>query len=94
MIAVNDMVIVKKVFSDKVNKESLIILPDTDQSKQRYAAYHGEVIAVGPKYPCDLKPGDIVYFVREEGVRLHAGDTRDEIWAMKERWVVAKLEEK
>ena len=87
--AVRDMVIVKILYEEKAHKGSSIYLPE--QMKKYHAGFCGEVISVGPDYPYNIQPGDKVLFRRHEGKPIIMGDWEGEFFALKERWVEAKI---
>lgn len=93
LYAMRDIVIVKVIHKDKATEGSVIILPETYEGTKKYAAYHGEVIAVGPKYKYGLKKGDKVAFMRLEGVPIYETIYTEEIMALKEEWVMGKVED-
>lgn len=65
---------------------SLVILKDT--LKQKGATY-GLVIDVGPEYKYNVKIGDRILFVPNEGVKVNVGD--EEYLSLKPDWVLGVL---
>jgi len=70
-----------------------IIIPD---GAEMYRQYHGyivaKVVSVGSEYPNkELVAGDKVLFRRHEGIKIFIGGV--EYVSLKEKWVVAKVEE-
>ncbi len=80
-------VIIRAVYDEKVGS---IIIPDTDtNTRERNAGYHGEVIAVGPKYKYDINPGDCILYFRQEGRKIYVDG--ELLFVLQERAILAKM---
>ncbi len=83
--AVGSMVIVKLVREDKIGS---IIL--SDGAKLLEGDFYGEVISVGSDFPDkDLKKGDKVIYLRDEGYKFKGYNDREEYHAVKSCWCYA-----
>ncbi len=82
ILATKDMVIVNVHYEETVGA---IIIPEYKGIRQYHAGFCGEVIALGPKYPYDVKKGDRVYFRRHEGKGFTYKD--EDYMSLRERWV-------
>ena len=87
--ALDDNIIVKIIYE---KQRGNLIIPD---SANIYKKYNGKVFglveSVGPRYPYDIKPGQIVSFRRHEGKVIKF---EGEIYLkLREEWVDAKLYE-
>lgn len=83
MRAPADLVIIKPEYSSFAEGSSIIQVHDRD--KNYIGNFFGVVIAVGPEYKYDLKPGDRVRFRRHEGVEVeHDGK---KYLSLKAKWI-------
>lgn len=81
--AAGDMVLVEPVYDGMVSGSKLIVMHDRD--KEYIGNFYGEVIAVGPEYPFNVKQGDKIHFQRHEGVKVEINGRK--LLALKQRWV-------
>ncbi len=87
--ALHDTIIVKIIY-EKQRKN--IIIPD---SANIYKKYNGKIFglveSVGPRYPYDVKPGQIVSFRRHEGKVIEFDGAI--YLKLKEKWVDCLIED-
>lgn len=89
IIALRDDIIVKLIFEPH---KGLIVIPKSATKFKQYdGEVYGEVVAVGPKYKYDLKPGDKVNFQRHEGIKFMVEGVT--YLKLKSKWVLAKVGE-
>jgi co-chaperonin GroES (HSP10) len=66
--ALRNEVIVKPIY---VKQQGLIVIPQGALKFKQYdAEVYGLVESVGPRYPYELKAGDLIIFERHEGTRI------------------------
>ena len=85
IIAPKDRVIVKLVREESIGS---IIL--SDGAKVLEGKFYGEVVDDGAGL--DLKPGDRIAYVRDEGHRFTTYGTREDMVSVRERWVCGRYE--
>lgn len=87
IMAVLDMVIVRRVYTGKIGA-STIVIPDGLGIQSNYEEFHGEVIDVGIENKMGIKSGDKLLYQRNEGlsVKLPNGD---EYFSIKPRAIMA-----
>lgn len=86
ILALGSMVICRLVQEDKIGT---IIVPDN--VKQNSGGFYGEVVAVGPDFmDKSLKKGDKVIFLRGEGYRFRAYESREELISIKSEWIYGR----
>lgn len=87
--ALGSTIIVRPVYDEKPSPQ--ILLPKScPRYKLYHGAIHGEVLAVGPKYPYDLKVGDKILWRRHEGKPIRVEN--ELLFVLSEKWVEGKLE--
>ena len=80
-----DNIIIKPIFEE--HKGKIILLSHRTEFKQYHGFVYGVVMAVGPKYPYELKAGDKILFRRHEGKRIYID--RELYLVLREEWVDA-----
>lgn len=86
--AVRDTVIVKTEYAEQ--SKGGIVIPET--AKQYSGSFVGRVVAVGPEYKNDVKPGDSVFWRRHEGhIVLYRGT---KYLSLRAKWVVGREKRK
>ena len=85
--ALNDNIIVKVIYE---KQRGSLIIPDQANIYKKYnGKVFGLVESVGPRYPYDVKPGQIVSFRRHEGKAI---EFEGSIYLkLKEKWVDSVL---
>lgn len=85
--AVGSMVIIRLKYATKM---SGVIVPD--QAKSLSGEYWGEVVSVGPEFmDQELKEGDKLLYLRNEGYRFRIYPNKEEAYAIKEKWCGGKV---
>lgn len=87
--APRDMIIVKRIYTGKVENSTLII-PETYGVKENYEDYYGEVIAEGAESRFNLHKGDKILYHRNEGLSVKLPDG-SEYFSLKPRAVMALI---
>lgn len=87
VMAVQDFVIVKRVYTGKIGSSTLII-PDMAETKSNTEDFYGLVIDVGIENKMGIKAGDKLLYHRNEG-QLVKLPNRDEYFSLKPRAILA-----
>lgn len=86
--AVQDYVIVRRVYTKKIGASSIII-PETYGVKQNYEEFYGEVMSVGPDDKLGIEEKDKILYQRNEGSSVKIG--KEEFFSLKPRAIMAKI---
>jgi co-chaperonin GroES (HSP10) len=93
--ALHDNIIIRVVHESK--SKGGIYVPESARKFKLYdGQYYGVVVSVGPKCPYkEIKPGDKIYYVQNEGKKfIYEGEEYFQLGTKKPRdWVLAKLED-
>ena len=90
IIAFEDRVVVKLIYTGKI-ADSTLIIPEGIGIKQNYMDYYGEVVSIGIKYKHkELRVGDKIFFPRNEGHRV-IDKNGDEYLSLRSKWILAVI---
>lgn len=89
--ATRDEVLIKRVFTGKI-EHSTIIIPELAETKSNSMDYYGEVLSVGPEDKLGVNVGDRLVYQRNEGLRVELPNDRSEYFVLKPRAILATLE--
>lgn len=90
LCALRDDTIIKLIVDKKIG-DSPIILPNYNNVVRDKGNYYGELVSLGKDYPRQIEKGAKLIFPRNEGKQfVYNGDV---YFTLKERWVLAKLDQ-
>ena len=89
--AFRDEVVIERIFDNSVNRSSLIIIPELDETKSNSMDFHGKVISVGNKESLGVEVGMNIAYHRNEGLKCEIPNDRTEYFVLKPRAILAEL---